>query len=181
MWRKNRNFADIPIVPGYMERLSPELQYDESTSAKALGKLTNTSPKKLDYVARSYTGVLGELGNTGSRAEGRGQNAGQRVGEALTKTFTADPLYSNDIMNDFYTLKEKYDTAGSDFRATKGSLFYNKARASRLNKAADNISEISKQIRNINHDKAISYEEKEERIRELKRKQQAIAERAIGK
>ena len=131
-------------------------------------------------MARSYTGVLGELGIPAA-AEGRGQNAGQRVGEALTKTFTADPLYSNDIMNDFYTLKEKYDTAGSDFRATgQRSLFYNKARASRLNKAADNISEISKQIRNINHDKAISYEEKEERIRELKRKQQAIAERAIG-
>lgn len=179
----NKNFAGSPIVPGYQQRLSPELQYDENTSApaKAIGKTLGMSPKKLDYVARSYTGVLGELGIPAA-SEGRGESTGQRVGNVIGKTFTADPLYSNDIMTNFYDAKDRLDLANSDFKATKQkSPDYNPNKARIMNSAADKISDLNKQIRTVNSNKGMTYEAKDRRVRDLKQRSQNIAEQALAR
>lgn len=49
------------IVPYYMNKLPPELQYNQSTSefAKIVGDSLNISPLKLDYILRGYGGTLG--------------------------------------------------------------------------------------------------------------------------
>jgi hypothetical protein len=49
------------IVPTYMTKLPPELQYNQSTSefSKILGDALNISPLKLDYVLRGYGGTIG--------------------------------------------------------------------------------------------------------------------------
>lgn len=62
--RANKDFADRPIIPRYMEGLSPDMQVDARTSepAKWLGDLTGMSPKQIDYLARSYLGVIGQVG-----------------------------------------------------------------------------------------------------------------------
>jgi len=179
---RNRDFAGRPIVPGYMEDLSPELQYDEKTSAaaKTVGNALKLSPKKLDYLFRSYTGVIGELGIP-AMAQGRGQNIGQRVGEVLTRTFTADPLYSNDVMNKFYEQKEKLDTAASDYNATgnKGK-HYDPGKQQYYNRQARRISNIRKEIRKVNADSSLSYAEKEERTRRMQANMLEIAQKAVG-
>jgi hypothetical protein len=177
----NKNFAGAPIVPGYMQRLSPEQQHDENTSApaKALGKLTNSSPKKIDYLARSYTGVLGELGIPAA-SEGRGESAVQRIGNVLDKTFKADPLYSNDTLSYFYDAKDKLDTATSDFNATKiKGESYNPAKSKIMNAASTKISDINKQIRATNSNGNMSYEAKDARVRSLKQKSLDIADQAL--
>jgi hypothetical protein len=179
---RNKDFAGRPIVPGYMEDLSPELQYDEKTSAaaKTIGDALKLSPKKLDYLFRSYSGVIGELGIP-AMAQGRGQNIGQRVGEVLTRTFTADPLYSNDVMNKFYEQKEKLDTAASDYGATgnKGKQ-YDPSEQRYYNRQARRISNIRKEIRNVNADSSLSYAEKEKRTRRMQANMLEIAQKAVG-
>jgi hypothetical protein len=177
----NKDFAGRPIVPGYMEGLSPELQYDEKTSAaaKAIGDALKLSPKQIDYLFRSYTGFIGELGIP-AMAQGQGQNAAQRTGEVLKRTFTADPLYSNDITNKFYEQKEKYDTAAKDYKATgnKGE-YYDPGRQQYFNRQADRISNIRKEIRKVNADPSLSYKEKEKRTRRMQANMLEIAQKAV--
>ena len=88
----NKDFAKRPIVPGYLEGLSPELQYDVNTSepAKWLGDKTGLSPKQIDYVGKSYLGVVGQLGQPLT-------TKGIDLGESLKRQFVVDPLYSNDV------------------------------------------------------------------------------------
>lgn len=54
-------FFGTEIVPYYMQKLPPELQYNQSTTefAKALGEALNISPIKIDYVLRGYGGTIG--------------------------------------------------------------------------------------------------------------------------
>ena len=54
-------FFGTEIVPYYMQKLPPELQYNQSTTefAKALGDRLNISPIKIDYVLRGYGGTIG--------------------------------------------------------------------------------------------------------------------------
>ena len=56
-------FRNRPIVPQGMERLPDELQYDDRTSSLAvgIGKVTGTSPMKVDNTMRGYTGSAGTL------------------------------------------------------------------------------------------------------------------------
>jgi len=54
-------FRDKPIVPQYMERLEPALQWDHHTSktARLIGETTNVSPMRIDHVVDkmfSYAG-----------------------------------------------------------------------------------------------------------------------------
>ena len=56
------SFTGNPIVPPFMESgLDPQEQYTINTSsfAVALGRATNTSPIKIDYILKGYTGTLG--------------------------------------------------------------------------------------------------------------------------
>jgi hypothetical protein len=178
----NKDFAGRPIVPGYLEGLSPELQYDEKTSAaaKAIGKSLKLSPKQIDYLFRSFTGVVGELGIP-AMAQGTGQSSGQRVGEVLKRSFTADPLYSNDVTNKFYEEKELLDKAAADYKATGvKSKYYNPAKRQYYNRQAQRISNIRKEIRKVNANPNLSYEEKEERTRRMQANMLKIAQKSVG-
>ena len=59
----NKDFAGRTIVPMSMQGRSPENQYDETTSeiAKGLGDALGWSPKRIDYLIKSYTGIIGSL------------------------------------------------------------------------------------------------------------------------
>ena len=180
---KNQTFTGAPIVPGYMENLSPEMQYDETTSipAIAVGQALGVSPKKIDYAVRSYTGFLGELGIPAS-SQGRGQTALQRIVEAIQKPYHADPVYSNDLMSRFYEEKTKLDNAAADYKVSKiKSAYYNAAKRKKFNAVANDISEINKKIRKINASPNISYEQKKAQTRELKDKANRLAEKALQK
>ncbi len=62
-WSTNMNrFRDSPIVPFYMEKMDPEYQYTDYTSApaKATGELTGLSPMKLDNFIKTAFGTFGQ-------------------------------------------------------------------------------------------------------------------------
>ncbi|MFX3633714.1 MAG: LPD38 domain-containing protein [Candidatus Pristimantibacillus sp.] len=176
----NQNFAGSPIVPAYLERLSPELQSDARTSSlsKWIGENTGTSPKKLDYLIKQYSGVLGQVGLP-MLTPGAGDNPLQALGSSLAQQMTVDPVYSNDIMNRFYDKKSELDQAKTDFSVT-GELpdDYNDGLRKYLSKVQDAISDIRKQMRVIEADRTIPAAEKRETLRQMQERMNRFAAQA---
>ncbi|WP_217597296.1 LPD38 domain-containing protein [Cohnella sp. GbtcB17] len=172
----NENFAGAAIVPQYLEGVSPRLQFDANTSevGKKIGNILNVSPKQVDHLIRSYTGVIGQLGLPAS-------STGATIGETLGKQVTADSVFSNDASGKFYELKDKLDTKYNDIKAT-GNVpeGYNDGLRKYMNSAADQISDVSKAIRAV--DKMImSSGQKKEKKRELTALRNQIAQEAYEK
>lgn len=161
--RANKNFMDSPIVPGDLARLSPENQWDSRTSepAKLLGKVFNQSPKHIDYLASQYGGILSDLGIPLTTKDGG-------IGEMLKRQVTADPVFNNDALNDFYEKKEKLDTAEADFKATgKSSKDLNDELRKSYGRTSRDISDLRKEMKSILNDESLSKEERKERVREI--------------
>lgn len=143
----NKNFTGAPIVPGYLENLSPRYQYDAGTSeiGKKVGDLLNVSPKQVDHLIRGYTGVLGQIGLPAT-------TQGSTLGETLTRQMTADPVFSTDASRNFYDLKDKLDTMYADAKHTgeipKG---YNDDARKYINQVASQMSDYTKAIREIDN------------------------------
>jgi hypothetical protein len=155
----NKDFANRPIVPQDLAKLSPKLQVDAKTSepAKFLGNLTNTSPKQLDYLAKSYLGGIASLGVPLS-------TKGGSLGQTLKQQVTADPLYSNDIGNNFYNNKAKQDQAKSDAAAT--GIPPKRDLSSVYDHIAAQVATIRKQEKLIQASK-LSQTDKNTRLRDL--------------
>jgi hypothetical protein len=176
----NKNFADSPIVPGYLQHLSPELQYDAKTSSlsKKLGGLTKTSPKQLDYLIKQYTGVLGQVGlpmmNPGS-----GNTPLQSLGNSFMSQISADPVYSNEIMNKFYDNKSKFDQANTDSSVT-GVLpkWYVDSTRILLGQYNTRISDVRKSMRGIENDPKIDADAKRQKLRMMQDEMNKLAEEA---
>lgn len=177
----NKNFAGGSIVPGDLQKLSKPLQYDSQTSdvSKKIGELTGQSPKQIDFLIKSYGGVIGQLGIPAT-------TQGGSIKDTLLKQVTADPTYSNDIMRDFYDMKDKLDKAQEDYKATgEKPADYDNTMRLRLDRmsngtGADDISKIRKQIKQVQSSN-ISKEEKQAKIKELTDRINAIALRAMQK
>ncbi|WP_127580188.1 LPD38 domain-containing protein [Paenibacillus koleovorans] len=172
----NENWAGSPIVPGYLQNASPKLQYDSKTSApaKIAGKLTGTSPMKLDYVAKQYLGGVGQIGIPAL-------SAGGGTGVALERQVTADPVYSNDIMDKFYSAKEKLDRAKADANIS-GDLpkWYNDGQRKQYDRVSDAIGAMRKRMREIEEDLSIPAARKREQLRQLREQMNQLAERVIS-
>ena len=147
----NKDFAGRTIVPQAMQSRSPNLQYDETTSeiGKKIGELANLSPKQVDYIIRSYTGVLGQVGLPASTKQTYLGNTKGTLLKPVTTSFTADPLYSNQNITDFYDNldKAKQQAADKNFTGNIPSkdVTYEESISSQLNKINTTMSDLSKQ------------------------------------
>lgn len=148
----NKDFAGRTIVPQSMQDLSPQYQYDETTSeiGKILGKiggLTGLGPKQVDYLLKSYLGVISQVGLPAATKGGKPL-------KAITNQFTADPLYSNQATTDFYDNYDKFKKLAADRNFTQNlpssevtpeedvrNIFANQSK---------NMTELNKGIRLIN-------------------------------
>ena len=104
---RNKDFADRTIVPRRLEGYKKSEQYDERTSdvAKWLGEAAaklgindgeGLSPKQIDYIIDSYTGIIGDILIPATT------QGGDVIQKVVTGPFTVDNVYSNRIQNDFY-------------------------------------------------------------------------------
>jgi hypothetical protein len=120
---------------------SPRYQYDEKTSeiAKQIGQLTNISPKQLDYLINSYTGIIGDILQP---ATTKGNNAMSVV----KNQFIADPLYSNSAINDFYNNYDKLKRSAADKNFTNSLPSKLVTKEERLR---NSFTKISTQISNL--------------------------------
>lgn len=172
----NQNWAGSPIVPGYLERNSPELQFDSKTSApaKIAGKLTGTSPMKLDYVMKQYLGGVGQFGLPAT-------SAGGNTADALTKQVTTDPVFSNDIMDKFYSAKEKLDRAKADANVTgKIPPGYNDGQRKLYERVSDNIGALRTRSRAIEEDPNIPAASKRDQLRSIRDQMNQLAQQTIS-
>ena len=128
----NEKWSGGKIVPMAMEYLPKTEQYDETTSriavelAQLIGKVAPdsnfASPKNADYVLDQYYGGLADIllpmttPTTYVDADtlkdkynylAMPMAAIMKTGELIGRKFKADPSYSNDVVNDFYDLRDK--------------------------------------------------------------------------
>lgn len=147
----NKDFAGRSIVPQNMQDRSPALQYDEKTSeiAKKIGELTNLSPKQIDYVIKSYTGVVGQLALPAATKSNYSSNTIDNLLMPITSQFTADPLYNNQSLQDFYDNMQKTKTVAVDKNfignIDSKTTTHEERLSSEFTKANKEISELSKQ------------------------------------
>lgn len=114
--RANKDFADRDIVPRYMldDGRSKSLQYDEKTLGitKKIAEVASKagidiSPKQMDYLIKSYTGVVGQL------------SMAKDPLKSIEMRFTADPAYSNQSVTDFYDNKTMLSQQATDKNITE--------------------------------------------------------------
>ena len=106
------SFTGNPIVPPFMESgLDPQEQYTINTSsfAVALGRATNTSPIKIDYILKGYTGTLGtyvlNMADIGVRqATGREYVAPYLTQLPIVKSIFASPI-GGGLQEQYYEMR----------------------------------------------------------------------------
>lgn len=96
------DFAGRPVIYKEMQDLPATQQYDENTSGIAIwmGQSFGISPKVVDYLISSYTGIIGETVLPFTKP-----NVENPWSQPIDKRFVVDSLYSNDIsdkMHDMY-------------------------------------------------------------------------------
>lgn len=164
----NKNFAGSPIVPGYLERLSPELQKDAKTSKigetlaglPVLGKIADNSPKKADFLIKAYTGWVGQFGTAAT-------SPGVGLGKALEQQVSVDPTFSNDISNELYDYKTLLDQAYADREYRELPSWYDDSYRKYLNKVSSDMSDIRGLMREVQEDSSLGNQEKTEQLREM--------------
>lgn len=176
----NKSWSGAPIVPGYLENLSPGLQADANTTsiARKIGELSYgtpfesiaTSPKNIDYLAKQYTGFLGQFGQPLL-------SSGGDIGYALGQQMVADPVFSNDISSEFYHYKDKLDQAYADRELVNLPGWYSDPLRKQMNKISSNMSAVRKEIRAVQANTDLSNKEKRAKLRELQDKINAMAEK----
>lgn len=181
--RANKDFADRPIVPGDLQEQSPENQYDAKTSEiskgisaglnyepikKVLDSISpqnvnlHPSPKQLDYLAKSYTGILGQLGIPAATKDAS-------VLDTLKQQVTADPAYSNDAVGKFYDTKQKLTTASKDVAAGHESDNLDADMKKYFDKQSKEISKVRKEQKDILNNSSLSREERQDQARRLQK------------
>jgi len=171
--RSNKNFIGSPIIPEYMKNMSPGQQYDEKTSslAKKLGEISpdKISPKKVDYLVKNYLGIIGQLGIP---ALSEGSTA-----DTVKRIFTADPAYSNDVMQKFYEKKQELDTVRADSKQTGDAVEKNDEKLRKLfGKVSELISDNRTAARDIEKNKLLSDEGRKQRLRDIQIKSLVLAD-----
>lgn len=167
----NKDFANRPIVPGDLQKLSPELQSDSRTSevANILGGITKNSPKQIDYLIKSYGGVLGQLGIPLT-------TKGGSLGDTLKQQVTVDPTFSNDISRNFYDAKDKADQAMADAKVT--GIFPQQDLSGYYDRISTGLGKIRKQMKSIHSDSGLSKDEKKSKLQDLQRTMNTIQKQA---
>ena len=152
--QNNKTWYGSDIVPQRLQDYAPKDQYDENTDvfSKWLGGKINYSPKKINYLIDAYTGIIGDvvLPLTTPKAETN----------PFTKAFVLDGVTSNEISNDFYNMLDKYNPKQNPKKSAKEVSRY-------LNKQSSQVSDIYKQIREVENSD-ISDDEKRKQVRELR-------------
>ena len=167
----NQSFTGAPIVPQRLEGRSPQYQYDERTSAigKAIGEQLGMSPMKVDYLLRAYGGDPARLLLPLTSEVGAGNTR-----NTLLKNFIVDPTFTNTLSEEFYNAKERLSQAKKDLAdvGAEPPSWYSEELAKLVTSTAKGsvskrLSDLSKQKREVSASKALSAEEKTQRLRDI--------------
>ena len=106
----NKNYMDVPIEGKYDTFLPSNERYNEKTTKVAyelgqtkLARMADLSPKKIDHLISTYTGVLGQINK--ALLPMNKENRDATVG--LRNKFISDSNYSTDLLNKAYDNTDK--------------------------------------------------------------------------
>jgi hypothetical protein len=150
----NKNWYGGDIVPQSMQDDPKAEQYDATTDklSIAIGGVLNISPKKINYLLDSYTGVAGDI-ILPMLSVASQQNF-------ISKAFVIDTDYSNRLQGDFYETKDELTERKNSSKATPAD----EVKYRWWNHKSQALSEITKEIKKIQSDSALSKKEKEEAL-----------------
>lgn len=184
---QNKDFAGRSIVPTSLENVSPQLQYDYSTSglAKGIANVANNlnlpsetlkSPMKVDYLLDSFGGYLGEVGQavTDPQLQGLKERAKGATIDPFINRFTADPRFSSGVVSDFYDDKEKAEREYNDEKILTGEKGEAYIKNKTYNAIQKELSDLSKQEREILSSN-LSKAEKDIQIKGIREQKNEIA------
>ena len=129
--KANKSFTGADIVPRSLQGLSPHLQYDEKTSeiANGIASLANKagvelSPKQLDYLIKSYTGVIAQIGLPATtKSTYSGTSDVKNLMKPVVSRFTADVAYNNKLVGNFYDNLDEINKKVADAKKLNPQLF----------------------------------------------------------
>lgn len=153
----NKDWAGRPIVPlgMQMDKRPKYLQFDDNTSkiGKRIGELTGMSPKQIDYVIKSYTGVIGQFALPATTERSGAGNAFERM---TVGAFSTDPVFSNQGTSDFYNWMDelaKKKTERNIVENIPSKTFTNEeAMYSAAGKISSTLSDANKYINSLRAD-----------------------------
>lgn len=172
----NTDYGGRSIVPGSMEDLSPENQWDINTSrlAIAISKhmpefLRNTklgSPKNIDYLIDQTTGVLGDivLNATSMQNSTWQEGAMNALVQPFIDKFTASSYKNSQVLSDFYDDYDKIKNlaADSDFANTDDITRPVNRAESYYYRISSEISQVYKWEKDMLSDPSVSKADKKE-------------------
>ena len=187
---QNKDFAGRSIVPKNLEIVSPQLQYDYSTSglAKGIANVANNlgipsdtlkSPMKVDYLLDSFGGYLGQVGQavTDTQLQGIGERIKGATIDPFVNRFTADPRFSSGVVSDFYDNKENAERAANDEKILTGGKGQAYVENKTYSAIQQELSDLSKQEREI-LSSGLSKAEKDRQIKAIREQKNEIARSA---
>ena len=125
----NKDFKGSPIESAYDKYNPSNERYTESTTkaAYALGQTKlardlDMSPKKIDHLISTYTGVLGQI----NKALFPMNESRRDVTLGLRNKFVSDSNYSTDVLNRMYENQEKAEKAFNYSGAVDDAIEYEK-------------------------------------------------------
>lgn len=198
----NRNFFfDRPIEDMSDEGKLPQARYDERTSAlsRVLGQLTGPvaglSPKQLDHLVMGYTGTLGgyvlSMSSLIAGALGDASRPAITAGDipVVKAVYQGDAVRSTQYQTKFYDMMQeaeqlhrtvkvyreegKLDAADALLAENRDKLRHRPA----LGLARQQLGRIRQQMDRVYRDTSLGGEVKRERLDELQRRANGIAER----
>lgn len=150
-----------------LQNYAPGERYDSSTDvvSKAVGGALNLSPKKLNYLADQYTGVVGDIVLP--------LLTPQAERDMFSKAFTVDSISSNELSSKFYEKSDEltYAKYGGDAVAAVVSRYWNSI--------SSDVSKLYGEIRNVENSD-LSNREKKEQVQKLQRQINAIQREALA-
>ena len=189
----NKDFAGRSIVPSTMENVSPQLQYDYSTSglAKGIANVANNlnlpfdslkSPMKVDYLIDSFGGYMGQMGQaaTDPQLQGLGERIKGVTIDPFIDKFTADPRFSSGVVSDFYDKKDAAERAYNDVKLTTGEKGKEYIENKVYTQIQTELSDLSKKEREIQNSN-LSIAEKTRQIKDIREQKNEIARSAAQK
>ena len=185
---QNKDFAGRNIVSSNLEDVSPQYQYDGTTSgvAMAIARAANNlhipsntlkSPQKVDYLLDSYGGYFGSLAQAATDQGNQGildAIKGLTV-DPVEDRFTADARYSSGVQQAFYDAKEKATTAWNDIKVTTGEKGKEYIEYKTYNAIQQELSDLSKQEKEILNNTSLSNAEKSKRAKAIREQKNEVA------
>lgn len=177
---QNRTWYNQPIESDYLvDNYLPGERTDENTTSVAtwLGKKTGLSPKKIDYVFKQYSGVIGQLLQPALTPGKASNDPKSFVSNTLLSRFVTDAVTNNGLSTDFYERSQRAKQMTNSPDATDADLALNEYYTG----VSEQISGYNKEIREVKADTSITAKEKMERIQELNQEKNKILNTALSK